>query len=836
MQEVIVDIVFFSLLVIMFGAAFRERPDHRLRCWLAGWLCVLAHFFTALFNPPNIFWLSVRDCASMDLLALAGIFFIVSTMILTEGRRAGLRLGTVLAITTLACISLAIMAPQSVWPLCFLVLARQGFAVSLATRPRPNRRAIGFIVLSACLITGGWMFYGVIHTRPEIVICALLAELFFVSAIDFWNNGWQRSTALKITVVGLVTWAAVLPVSLLLHRLWPQLVIDPDLLHAPKMCAGVGMIIMVLEEDVRAARTLTEEYRLLFESNPHPLWIFETETLHFLNVNQAALDKHGYTREEFLAMTLPDILDPSMVPQVLRETASPEPKPNRASRHICKDGTILPMDITAYSIEFQGKQCRFVLALDVTEREKLQDELVHQAQHDFLTGLPNRMLFQELLTEAVRQSVKAEEMLAVLCLDLIRLKNINDTYGIGIGDECIQRIAGILGHSARAMDIVARTGGGEFAIVLAGIKSAVKAEQVANDLRVIFSQPLLIEGYKIQLSFSMGLAVCPDDGKDAIALWRRAESAQRQSRAAGGGETVWFSSELNRAAEEQIELEAYMRLQLERGGFHLAYQPLYAFDGTIHGLEALLRLDHPKYGAVSPARFIPIAEETGLIVPLGQWVIEEVCRQLQVWKDRGIRLVPVAGNGSGLQLMHVEFVDRVMDSLLRYAIEPRLIHLEVTESVAMRNQAEASDRMVAFTARGIAFSIDDFGTGHSSLYRLHQLPISVLKIDRSFIDQLCLQNGTYSIVQAVISMAHALGLRVVAEGVETESQLACLHMLQCDLLQGFLLSRPVSPEHIPPLLASTHPAFSHIGVSDCGGMFVPPDKPVQKELAAPEPR
>jgi EAL domain-containing protein (putative c-di-GMP-specific phosphodiesterase class I) len=328
----------------------------------------------------------------------------------------------------------------------------------------------------------------------------------------------------------------------------------------------------------------------------------------------------------------------------------------------------------------------------------------------------------------------------------------------------------------------------------------------------------------------MGLAVCPDDSTDATVLWRGAESALRQAQSAGGGQAIWLSRELSSAAERQIEVEAYMRKQLAEGGFHLAYQPFYAYDGSVQGLEALLRLDHPTHGSLSPSEFIPIAEETGMIVPLGQWVLEEACRQIRVWEQQGMRLIPVAVNVSGLQLMHSDFAWQVMDKLRRYAIDPKWIHLEVTESVLMRNLAEVAEQMHVLTSFGIAFSIDDFGTGHSSLGRLHQLPISVLKIDQSFIAQLCVEGGTFSIVQAIISMAHALGHHLVAEGVETPSQLARLRDLHCDLVQGYLLSRPVPPEAIPGLVAARHKAFVQISSDDRTTPLLPEDLEEQDDL------
>lgn len=824
MQTAIVNLVVLGLLVFLFAVVFRARPDDRQRCWIAGWLCVLAHSATALFTPSDPFWHKLLSCISFDILGLAGICFVVSTLILTESRAVGLRVGIVLAVSTLPCLSLASIGFESAWVLSVLILVRQAIAIRLAIRRRPHRRAIAPIVICLCSVTGGFMLFGASHGDSEMIVYALLGEIIFVVAVEFWNNGWQRTVALKTMVAGLVSWAAVFPIALLAPRLWPGFVVSHGIWNVPKWCVAVGMILVVLEEDTRVARALGDEYRLLFDANPHPLWIYDLRTLEFLSVNQAALDIHGYTSEEFLRMKLPDILDPSISQKVLQEVAGPQPVSNRASRHICKDGHVMPMDVTAYNLVFKGRQCRFVLAIDVSERDRLEQQLVRQAGHDALTALPNRMLFQKQLAEAVRESIRTQERLAIICLDIRRFKRINDTYGPRIGDECLKHVAHILGSRARAMDAVARTAGEEFAMMLVGVKSAASVEQAAIDLREILTSPLLIEGYKIQLAFSMGLAVCPDDGTDATSLWSGAEGAMRQAQAAGGGQAVWLSPELSRAAERHIELEAYMRAQLAEGGFRLAYQPFYAYDGTVQGLEALLRLDHPIHGPVSPSEFIPIAEETGLIVPLGQWVLEETCRQLRSWKRQGMRLVPVAVNVSGLQLMHMDFARHVMDTLHRHATDPRSIHLEVTETVAMRNLSEVADQMDALTSSGIAFSIDDFGTGHSSLGRLHQLPISVLKIDQSFIAQLCARESTFSIVQAIISMAHALGLHLVAEGVETASQLACLRDLECDFIQGFLLSQPVRPEEIPALVAARHTAFFEISSARRTNPLLPADE------------
>jgi diguanylate cyclase (GGDEF)-like protein/PAS domain S-box-containing protein len=815
MQETVINMVFLSLLIFLFASIMWARPDDRLRCWVAGWLFVLAHFAVALWQPSTAVWRSVRECASVDLLSLAGTSFVVSTMILNEGRKRALRLWIAIAVPTVVCLSLAAAGFRNVWMLGGAVAVRQGVAIFMGCAVRPNRALISRIAIPSCVIAGGFSLYGIVSHQPQLVVAVLLAEIFLVTAIAFWMNGWQRTAALHTMEAGLVGWALTFPIRYWIERSIHPFLIGNELWWVPLRCLGVGMILIVLEEELRKAKILSEEYRLLFAGNPHPMWIFEADTFRFLDVNQAGHELHGYTREEFLQLKLTDILHSDMIERAEREALYPEPIPNWASRHVRKNGTIVPMDITAYTIDFHGKRCRFAMAQDVTEREMLAQKLIDQERHDALTGLPNRLLFHEQLAEAVRRTVKSGEKLAILCVDIQRFKYINDLYSPRVGDECIQRVAGMIRSNARGTDILARTGGDEFTLVLSSIRSAAAAERTANQLREAFSDPLEIQGYRIQLSLSMGLAICPDDETEVDVLWRAAEGALRKAQANGGGRTIWYSPEQGEAAQKQMEIEAHMRENLSDGRYRVVYQPFYGFDGQVHAMEALLRLNHPRYGAVSPVFFIPIAEATGLIVPLGQWVIEEVCRQLAAWSDQGMRLVPVAVNISALQLMHVEFAEQLVETLIRYGIDPMWIHLEVTESAVMGNLDAVSNQIAALSALGISFSLDDFGTGLSSLGRLHRMSISVVKIDYSFIKDLCADGGTYAIVQAIVSMAHTLGHVVVAEGVETEMQLAYLRQLHCDLLQGFLLSRPVAPNEIPALTNTIHPAIAHQTQANC---------------------
>jgi diguanylate cyclase (GGDEF)-like protein/PAS domain S-box-containing protein len=816
MGQIIGNIVSLGLLVLLFTTIARRSPDDRLRCWVAAWAWTLIHTALKLWTPASPVLRLTSICVGIDALALAAIFLLVSTMIVREGRKAGLQFGGVLAFFTLPCLTMSIAHPHPSWLLAVLVVVRQGMVILLAMRPRLNRRSVLSVVIPACALSLAWLLYGIGHGHNEIVVLALLGEMFIVAGANFWFAGWERSLGLITTCIGLIVFGAMFPGIQLIQQAWPGSSAATGVFGLSSFCAAIGMILIVFEEDLRSLRQMTEEYRLTFDTNPHPLWIYDAETLEFLAVNQAASLTHGYTREEFLKLRLPDIVDKSEIPQVLRQVALSAPSPNRASRHIRTDGTILPMDITAHSIVFRGRPARFVLGIDVSEREELQRQVLHHSRHDSLTGLPNRTLFEEQLEGALalwirmRSTLDRDEKLGIVCLNLDRFQRINDTYGIWVGNECLKKVAEILRAKAGPTDLVARTGGDRFALVLTGLRSSWPAEVVLSELMEALREPLLVGQTKVRLSVSAGLAFCPDDGVAITPMWRSAEGALSRARAAGGGQVVWSNSELRIAAEQQVELEAFMRAQLEKGGFHLEYQPIFAMGGRVEGLEALLRLSHPVKGPISPGCLIPLAEETGLIVPIGDWVIEEVCRQLCAWRENGVRLVPIAVNVSGHQLMRGGFAERLVGILSRFEISPGQIDLEVTESTDMLNVAEVTRQMALLSEIGIRFSIDDFGTGHSTLNRLDKLPLSVLKVDRTFTERLCEVDGSRSIVQAMISMAKALNMRVVAEGVELEEQLEVLKEMRCDYLQGFLLSRPVPPGNIPRMLEHCHPLLVHM--------------------------
>lgn len=540
---------------------------------------------------------------------------------------------------------------------------------------------------------------------------------------------------------------------------------------------------------------------LLFAGNPLPMWICDVESSRFLAVNESAESQYGYTREEFLTfLTLSDVIVPQDVPVVQTVLSSGHPDTEKIQIHLKKDRTQIYVTVRANEIRFGDRHVRLVIAEDVTERRHLHERLLQLAHHDALTGLPNRILLEQRTNQALTSARTNSHRAAIICLDLDRFKQVNDWYGHVIGDECLKRVGTMLTRRLRGMDTVARTGGEEFTLVLGEVESVASAGIVAKALLQVFSVPMEIEGHQILLGASMGVAVYPDHGSEGSELWRSADAAMYRAKRAGGSRHVMVGSDNVATAAEISGVDARMRTMLKNREFRLHYQLQYNRSGHIRGMEALLRLPHPKVGAVvSPDRFITIAEESGLIHSLGKWVIEEVCRQLMLWNSQRKSPVRIAVNISPLQLMRPDFVTEVRQAISESGIDPAWLEMEITERVVL-NINEIAKRMLELAKIGIRFAVDDFGTGYSSLQHLHRLPVSTLKIDCSFVQQLCESSRSFSIVKSIIAMGHSLQMEVIAEGVEHEDQMRVLKELGCDCIQGFLLSHPSPPETIEAIL------------------------------------
>jgi diguanylate cyclase (GGDEF)-like protein/PAS domain S-box-containing protein len=441
------------------------------------------------------------------------------------------------------------------------------------------------------------------------------------------------------------------------------------------------------------------------------------------------------------------------------------------------------------------------LATVAIEHVQLTDQLAYQARHDSLTGLPNRFLFNERLEQALHNARRHNWLLAVLFLDLDRFKEINDTLGHPMGDLTLGQVARRLEAALRKSDSLARLGGDEFGLVLTEPSDAQDALRVARKLLDALEGPFTVLAREIFLTASIGISLYPRDGQDGATLERKADAAMYRAKNRGRNRAEFFTSDLGVAALERMEIENALRRALENGELQLYYQPEVDASGSLVGLEALLVWNHPRLGATSPQRFIPVAEESGMIVPIGAWVLAQACLQHAAWLRAGAVNVKMAVNVSAAQFSRPDFVETVAQALAESGLTPSLLELELTESMVMRDLDESARQMDRLRALGVSISIDDFGTGYSSLGYLWRLPIDTLKIDRSFLEDIDRDANTIPLVQAIVTLAHGLGLRVVAEGIETQSQMEVLRNAGCEIFQGFLLGEPRPPEAIERLLA-----------------------------------
>lgn len=460
-----------------------------------------------------------------------------------------------------------------------------------------------------------------------------------------------------------------------------------------------------------------------------------------------------------------------------------------------------------------GSDKAAVVVRDITLQKLNEEKIRRLAYFDTLTGMPNRQHFIERLDQELLRAQREKRQLALLFLDLDGFKRINDTLGHSAGDYLLQSVAARLKGKLRAGDIVsrpaldesslhfARLGGDEFTVVLPDIEDTDVVKLIADRVQSMLSRPFQIGEEEITVSASIGIAMFPDDGNDAAALLKHADTAMYHAKDQGRNNWQMYSKTLTTQAMARLSLENDIRKGLERDEFRLHYQPqVLAHDGSIVGMEALIRWQHPQRGLVSPAEFIPVAEESGLIVPMGEWVMRTACRQVRAWQAAGVATPRVAVNLSARQVRAPDFVDSVAAIIAETGIGADLLELELTESILMDSELQRIEGLHQLRALGVHFSIDDFGTGYSSLAYVKRFPIGMLKIDQSFVRGLPHSANDAGITTAIIAMARSLELDVIAEGVETSEQLAFLQKAQCSKLQGYLFSRPVPPEKIEQLL------------------------------------
>jgi diguanylate cyclase (GGDEF)-like protein/PAS domain S-box-containing protein len=549
-----------------------------------------------------------------------------------------------------------------------------------------------------------------------------------------------------------------------------------------------------------ALRESEEQFRQLAGNIPQAFWIADTSMQRTLYISRAAEVMLGRPLEKIVADRRALI---RAVHSEDRERVHAARKAAAASgydetyRIVRPNGSIRWVRDRAFPVrDSSGAVYRVAgIAEDITDRKEAEERLLHLAHYDVLTGLPNRALFYDRLRQALAQARRNQWITGVMFMDVDRFKNINDTLGHAVGDRLLQQVAERLINAVRAEDTVGRLGGDEFAMVLSNLGGAQNARRVAQKIMTAFNEPFRLEGAEVFVTSSIGITLYPQDSADQDTLIKNADAAMYRAKEAGRNAYQFYTPEMSERGAALLNLEGGLRRALEREEFLLYYQPKAGVKtGALTGFEALLRWRHPERGLVLPDEFIPVLEETGLIVQVGEWVLNAVCEQINEWTRAGLDPAPVAINLSARQFLARELGSSIKRILDRHRIDPALLELEITESSLMVNPEEATRTLEYLKSLGVGISIDDFGTGYSSLGYLKRFPLDSLKVDRSFVRDVTTDADDATITRAVITMAHALGLAVIAEGVETESQLAFLVENGCDQIQGFYLARPQPAE------------------------------------------
>jgi len=569
-------------------------------------------------------------------------------------------------------------------------------------------------------------------------------------------------------------------------------------------------------------RQLSESERLhryIVNTSPDIIYILDRDG-HFTFINERIESLLGFSKEEIVGKHYSFLVhhdDMEQAKYVFNERRIG----TRAAKNIelrlkCKDdgksrhfnNRTLPIELSAmgmYSAEDKSKNKytgTYGVARDVTERKIAEETINFQAYHDLLTKLPNRALLRDRLSLAINQAKREDEKLAVMFLDLDRFKNINDSLGHLIGDELLQQVSIRLKECIRAADTLARFGGDEFTLMIPKLHNGHEdASKLADKITNTLKQPFNIDGHELYVSASIGIALYPQDGTSMDTLIKHADVAMYHVKGQGKNGYQFYSNEMNVPYIEKLSLDTGIHKALDNNEFNLVFQPQVNLrTGEIVGVEALLRWNHPEHGAISPSEFIPFAEESGLIIDIGYWVLNSACSELSQWRDAGLPEIRMSINISARQLMEDSIVKNIISIMKDYNVPGHCLELEITEHAIMSDMDSVIRKLKELSSHDITIAIDDFGTGYSSLSYLHKLPIQTLKIDRTFLKESRINKGDNTIINTIVAMAKGLNLNVIAEGVESQSQLEYLREIDCSEAQGFLFGKPLPPDVISQLL------------------------------------
>ena len=571
-------------------------------------------------------------------------------------------------------------------------------------------------------------------------------------------------------------------------------------------------VIVAVVRDVTERHAVEEElrrFRLAMDKSADMIVLIDRTTMRFVDVNETACSLLGYSREELLRMGPQDVLPVSR--EDLERSydeliANPAGEADRLlrgmkSHYICKDQSLLPFESTRHVLLSGDTTLIAAISRDIRARLAIEEKVSYLAQFDVLTGLPNRSLFQDRLTQAMALARRNDRPMAVLFIDLDRFKLVNDTLGHAAGDKLLKEAAERLRGCIRASDTVGRLGGDEFAAILTELGKPGDAGLVAQKIVDAFKRPFDLEGKETYVTASVGVTLYPADSESAEELVVNADAAMYRAKEEGRSNYQYFTRDMNERALQRVQMEAALRQALERQEFRLFYQPKADLvTGKICGFEALLRWQHPDKGMVLPGEFIPVLEETGLIVQAGEWVLRTACAQIKAWQKNALKVPPISVNLSARQFEQKNLKGTVRQILRDAKIDPSLIEFEITESLLMNDPEGAARTLHSLKESGVGLSMDDFGTGYSSLGYLKRFPIDTLKIDRTFVRDISTDAADATLTRAIINLARTLRLKVVAEGVETEAQLAFLRSNGCDEMQGYFFARPTHAEECEQML------------------------------------
>jgi diguanylate cyclase (GGDEF)-like protein/PAS domain S-box-containing protein len=575
---------------------------------------------------------------------------------------------------------------------------------------------------------------------------------------------------------------------------------------------GVGRDITQRRQMEEALRQSEERYRTIIEQMKE--WYFETDQEGKITFfNNIFADVLGYTQEELTGLNFQSLIkkeDADSLSILFNQIfITGKPTRNFPYEFISTDGKVTSAEFSFFpKRDKEGNVCGFRgVGHDITERKHAEEKIQYQATHDALTGLPNRLMFSQLLNQAIKSARRYKRQFAVLFIDLDRFKIINDTMGHDAGDQLLQEIAARLKQTLRAVDVVARLGGDEFIVLIDEVSDSSHVSTVAHKIITSIIKPLTIMKQECRITASIGISIYPKDAEDEQSLMKNADMAMYLAKEEGKNNYQFYSEDIQSKSLERLSIEKNLRFALERNELSLHYQAQVDFKtNVIKGVEALLRWQNPYLGSVTPTQFIPVAEESGLIIPIGKWVMRTACAQNVAWQKQGLPPVCMAVNLSLRQLTDDNLIDDIRTALNDSGMTPNLLELEITESMVMHNPVRIIAVLTKIKTLGVRLAIDDFGTGYSSLAQIKHFPIDTLKVDRSFIRNVPQDVEDKAITEAIIAMGRTLSLTVIAEGVETIEQMNFLKDRSCDEMQGFYFSKPIIPEQFADLLREHVPS------------------------------